>query len=101
MSATTLEKPSAPEKSGTSSPAVSAPATTARKVDRKTMLVGFDLGTNKSCVLAGPAGGTDITISKIVPTVVGYVRDGIVDGIIAGNANNTRLSACGFGTSCT
>lgn len=52
----------------------------------KTMLVGFDLGTNKSCVLAGPATGTDITVSKVVPTVVGYVKDGIVDGIIAGNA---------------
>lgn len=53
----------------------------------KTVLVGFDLGTNKSCVLAGPPGSTDITVSKIVPSVVGYVKDGIVDGIIAGNAS--------------
>src|SRR5580692_4971613 len=52
----------------------------------KLMLVGFDLGTNKSCVLAGSPGLTDIAISKVVPTVVGYVKDGIVDGIIAGNA---------------
>ncbi|MDO8544159.1 MAG: rod shape-determining protein [Opitutaceae bacterium] len=52
----------------------------------KTILVGFDLGTNKSCVLAGAAGNTDIAVSKVVPTVVGYVKDGIVDGIIAGNA---------------
>jgi rod shape-determining protein MreB len=52
----------------------------------KTILVGFDLGTNKSCVLAGAPGSTDITVSKVVPTVVGYVKDGIVDGIIAGNA---------------
>jgi rod shape-determining protein MreB len=51
----------------------------------KTVLVGFDLGTNKSCVLAGPSGTTDIAVSKIVPTVVGYVKDGIVDGIVAGN----------------
>ena len=52
----------------------------------KTVLVGFDLGTNKSCMLAGPATGNDITVSKVLPTVVGYVKDGIVDGIIAGNA---------------
>ncbi len=51
----------------------------------KTILVGFDFGTNKSCVLAGPPGTGDIATSKVVPTVVGYVKDGIVDGIVAGN----------------
>jgi rod shape-determining protein MreB len=51
----------------------------------KTVLVGCDFGTNKSCILAGGAGFTDIAISKVVPTVVGYVKDGIVDGIVAGN----------------
>ena len=50
------------------------------------ILVGLDLGTNASCVLAGPAEGSDITISKIVATVVGYPKAGIVDGIITGNA---------------
>ena len=50
------------------------------------LLIGLDLGTNKSCVLAGPPGSTDITVSKVVPSVVGYVKDGIVDGIITGNA---------------
>lgn len=52
----------------------------------KTILVGFDLGTNKSCVLAGPAGTTDISVSKVIPSVVGYVKEGIVDGIITNNA---------------
>jgi rod shape-determining protein MreB len=50
------------------------------------LLIGLDLGTNKSCVLAGLPGSTDITVSKVVPSVVGYVKDGIVDGIITGNA---------------
>jgi rod shape-determining protein MreB and related proteins len=54
-------------------------------VKSKVVLVGFDLGTNKSCVLAGAPGSTDIAVSKVVPSVVGYVKDGIVDGIIAGN----------------
>lgn len=50
------------------------------------LLIGLDLGTNKSCVLAGAPGSTDITVSKVIPSVVGYVKDGIVDGIITGNA---------------
>jgi rod shape-determining protein MreB len=63
------------------------PMTSSRKAgDRKRILVGFDLGTNASCLLAGPAEGKDTTISKIVPTVVGYAREGLVDGIIANNA---------------
>lgn len=56
-----------------------------RAVAKKTILVGFDLGTNKSCILAGAQGSADIAVSKVVPSVVGYVKDGIVDGIIAGN----------------
>src|SRR5580704_4683617 len=67
--------------------AATATATPTRRTDRKSILVGFDLGTNKSCVLTGLPGSSDIAISKIVSSVVGYVRDGIVDGIIAGNAS--------------
>ncbi len=87
MSTATLEKsPSANNLTPISvaNPAPAAGRVTASKT--KAMLVGFDLGTNKSCVLAGPPTGTDILVSKVVPTVVGYVKDGIVDGIIAGNA---------------
>jgi rod shape-determining protein MreB len=79
MTTITIEKPFTPVSTTTAAPT--------RRPDRKAMLVGFDLGTNKSCILAGQAATTDITVSKIVPTVVGYVKDGIVDGIIAGNAS--------------
>ncbi len=67
---------------------VTSVVTPARPASAKaaTLLIGLDLGTNKSCVLAGPPGSTDITVSKVVPSVVGYVKDGIVDGIITGNA---------------
>jgi rod shape-determining protein MreB len=88
MTTATLDKP--PVTNGTAAagnppaPAPTVPRTTVAKT--KTLLVGFDLGTNKSCVLAGPPTGTDIAVSKVVPTVVGYTKDGIVDGIIAGNA---------------
>ncbi len=79
MSAT-LEKPLAP------TPTPAAPSSRPATVKTKTVLAGLDLGTNKSCLLAGPAGSRDIAVSKVVPSVVGYVKDGIVDGIITGNA---------------
>ena len=82
MTTATLEKPPVTIGTPHTSNAATRPATT----KSKTILVGFDLGTNKSCVLAGAVTGTDILVSKVVPTVVGYVKDGIVDGIIAGNA---------------
>jgi rod shape-determining protein MreB len=84
MTTTTLEKPPVTTGNANSNPAPTIARTTTPK--SKTILVGFDLGTNKSCVLAGAPAGTDILVSKVVPTVVGYVKDGIVDGIIAGNA---------------
>ena len=88
MTPATLEKLPVATTAG-SAPTAAAPASTVARVvaaKTKTLLVGCDLGTNKSCILAGPTTGTDIAVSKVVPTVVGYVKDGIVDGIITGNA---------------
>ncbi len=86
MSATIEKTLVSPETRGTPPPtnALRTPTGSART---KTVLIGLDFGTNKSCVLSGPAGSSDITISKVVPTCVGYVKEGIVEGIIAGNAN--------------
>lgn len=82
MTTTTLEKqPTAP----TAAP-IQTPAARPAPAKSNVLLIGLDLGTNKSCILAGPANSTDITVSKVVPSVVGYVKDGIVDGIITGNA---------------
>ena len=81
MTTAPLDKPVA----ATAAPGATATAPT-RISAAKTMLLGLDLGTNKSCALAGAPTGTDIAVSKVVPTVVGYVKDGIVDGIVAGNA---------------
>lgn len=83
MTTATIEKNSVPAAHVPSNaPPARAPTTGPRT---KTVLVGFDLGTNKSCILAGSAAAPDLTVSKVVPTVVGYVKDGIVDGIVAGN----------------
>jgi rod shape-determining protein MreB len=86
MTTATLERPSAAAPATHASFPTSTPRPLASAPKAKTILVGFDFGTNKSCLLAGAVGGTDIAVSKVVPTVVGYVKDGIVDGIIAGNA---------------
>jgi len=58
-----------------------------RRVQSKVILVGLDLGTNKSCLIAGPPDGTDIAIGKVLPSAVGYVKPGIVNGIVPGNAD--------------
>src|SRR5271155_309358 len=85
MSTATIEKqPTQVSVPPTAAPAITASRPTTAKA--ATLLIGLDLGTNKSCVLAGSPGSTDITVSKVVPSVVGYVKDGIVDGIITGNA---------------
>ncbi|MDP3069318.1 MAG: rod shape-determining protein [Opitutaceae bacterium] len=83
MTTAAPEKSTVPSISAASGAAAFAPT---RLTAPKIMLLGFDLGTNKSCVLAGSPGGTDIAVSKVLPSVVGYVKDGIVDGIVAGNA---------------
>jgi rod shape-determining protein MreB len=89
MTTTTIEK-NAPVRPATATldrPAEAPVATPARKTgERKKILVGFDLGTNASCILAGSADGKDTTVSKVIPTVIGYAREGLVDGIIANNA---------------
>jgi rod shape-determining protein MreB len=88
MITTTIDKKTST--SSVESPAVSArveDTSLARKpTERKRVLVGFDLGTNASCILAGSPEAKDVAVSKIIPTVVGYAREGLVDGIIANNA---------------
>lgn len=86
MTTTTIEKKTVTtvERSATATLEATPPAR--RTGERKRILAGFDLGTNASCILAGPAEGRDTTVSKIIPTVVGYAREGLVDGIVANNA---------------
>jgi rod shape-determining protein MreB len=84
MTTATLEKQSPAAGPTAATSLSSAPRPAAAK--SPLLLIGLDLGTNKSCLMAGPSGSTDITVSKVVPSVVGYVKDGIVDGIITGNA---------------
>ena len=51
-----------------------------------TLLVGLDLGTNASCVKAAWSGSPDLVVNEVIPTAVGYARDGIVENLLPGNA---------------
>lgn len=51
-----------------------------------TLLVGLDLGTNTSALLAGSRHETEASVRELIPTVVGYASEGILDGVIPGNA---------------
>ena len=83
MPAITLEKPPSPAAAPSAAPVSGAQRPPPARPS--VLLIGLDLGTNKSCILAGAPDSTDIAVSKVVPTVVGYAKDGIVDGIITGN----------------
>jgi len=50
------------------------------------MIVGFDWGTNKSCIQASFADSNEPVVSQVVPTVVGYANEGIVENLLPGNA---------------
>lgn len=50
------------------------------------LLVGLDLGTNTSCIRAAYAGSNELVVSEIIPTVVGYAKEGIVANLLPGNA---------------
>lgn len=51
-----------------------------------TTLVGFDWGTNKSCIYSAQVGSEDKANEFTVPTVVGYANDGIVENLLPNNA---------------
>lgn len=76
-------------KAGGPSEAAKKPETTppVKKAAGKSIVLGFDFGTNKSCLISGSADSDDIQLGKIVPTVVGNVKDGIINGIIPGDAD--------------
>ncbi len=48
--------------------------------------VGLDLGTNITCIQAAPEGSKKISATEVTPSVVGYTTEGILPGIIPGEA---------------
>ncbi len=59
-----------------------APATS-----RAVLHLGFDWGTNKSCLKGAYTGKSGFALEQVIPTVVGYAKDGVVDGLLPDNAS--------------
>lgn len=55
--------------------------------DRAVMLLGFDWGTNKSCLKGAYGGHPDLAADHVIPTVVGYAKDGVVEHMLPDNAS--------------
>lgn len=62
--------------------AESATASAPKESTAPVILVGLDLGTNSSCLKAGPANSKETTRNEIIPSVVGYAKEGLIDGIL-------------------
>jgi rod shape-determining protein MreB len=54
--------------------------------DESILHVGLDWGASKTCLKASFAGCDDLLIDESIPTVLGYAKDGIVEGILPNNA---------------
>ena len=50
------------------------------------LLVGLDFGTSVTCLKATYGGAGELVTNEIIPTVVGYAREGIVENLLPGNA---------------
>jgi rod shape-determining protein MreB len=53
--------------------------------EKKPLLIGLDLGTNRSCLQAAYRDSRSITTNRIIPSVVGYAKDGIVNHVLPNN----------------
>jgi rod shape-determining protein MreB len=49
--------------------------------------VGLDFGTNKSCLKASALGSKSLLNDEIVLTLVGYAKEGLVDGLLPDDAS--------------
>lgn len=50
------------------------------------LLVGVDWGASKTCIKAAVADSDELIVDECIPTVLGYAKDGIIDGVLPDNA---------------
>ena len=55
--------------------------------ERGVLLLGFDWGTNKTCLKGAFGGKHELATDQVIPTIVGYAKDGVVDGLLPENAS--------------
>ncbi len=59
----------------------------AAATERGVLLLGFDWGTNKTCLKGAFGGKHELATDRVIPTLVGYAKDGVVDGLLPENAS--------------
>lgn len=64
----------------------SAVLDTDRSATSDTLLVGLDLGTNTTSLMFSPRGAEGKPERELIPTVVGYAKDDVLNGILPGDA---------------
>ncbi len=58
-----------------------------KKIESDLLLVGLDLGTNTTCIQVAKPSTGKVESSELIPSIVGYTTEGILPGIIPGDAS--------------
>jgi rod shape-determining protein MreB len=72
-----------PERNGGEQPPAFSP-----NADTSVLHVGLDWGASKTSIKASFAGSSDLLIEETIPTVVGFAKEGILDGVLPNNATS-------------
>jgi len=68
-----------------SAPVQSSAQLTSSSSAQDTLLVGLDWGTNLSSLHAARNDSTELMVQELIPTVVGYAQDNVLEGILPGD----------------
>ena len=71
-----------------------APELAARTAKGDALLVGLDLGTNATCLKALSPATAELLVDVIVPSVVGYAKEGIVENLLPGTPCGRTQARC-------
>ncbi|OYU99850.1 MAG: hypothetical protein CFE26_24930, partial [Verrucomicrobiales bacterium VVV1] len=68
--------------SKTSAGATAELETVQTRSSAEALLVGLDWGTNISSVVTALRGSNEIVAKELIPTVVGYAKEGVLPGVL-------------------
>ncbi len=81
-----LKRPLKHHKMSTTKTTTASKVIKRKQVSSELLLVGLDLGTNTTCIQVAKPNNGKIETCELVPSIVGYTTEGILPGIIPGDA---------------
>ncbi len=81
-----MSTPSTTNRAGRATPTIES-ASAQHKAEPNVLLLGFDWGTNTSCIQGANPGEAELIVNEMVPTIVGYAKEGIVNDLLPNNAS--------------